>query len=342
VTLATTTTSVTATQFQESWGGAGLAVTVTVTAAAGSTAAPTGGFTVTDGSKQCGNQLTVPASGLTSTGTCNLNDLSPATYALVATYGGDSASAGSSSAKSPVTVTRPTNLAPSWTADSPPSSATSGQGYYYQFQASGTPAVDYTLCGCSANWLSINANGQLYGKVPYGISSFSYEVIASNTAGTIYSKVTVWVSGGHQYSDVSTQLSCTSHVSAGRNGTCTLYVTNDGWQQSSDVNAQIALPKQLRADYCNSGWWGWGYGCSISGNVASESLGTLNAGQTKQFTVTFTAGRPGWNWSWGWNSHRPETVTVTGSASTNNGWGWYQRNSYSTAHVTIYPQRWWW
>jgi len=342
---AATSTAVTgASQFTESWGTLGLQVDVSVTntsngAGGTATTAPTGTFKVSDGSSTCSGTLTT-GSGLTSTGSCHFDGVTPQTYNLVAGYTpADATFSGSVSASFPFTVTSALS-APQWTADNPPLSATSGSEYAYDFQANGNPPATYSLCGCGTNWLSINpATGEVYGKVPYGITSFTYRVTASNSQGSISHWVAVQVSGGRHFSSVSTQLSCPTWLVTGERGTCTLYVTNDGWSQSNNVDAQITLPSQLRADYCNSRWgYSWGWGCSISGNVASEDLGTLNPGETREMSVTFTAGTP--SWIWGYHQQRPDHVTVIGSASENNGWGWYQRNSYSDAHITIYP-RWW-
>ena len=150
-----------------------------------------------------------------------------------------------------------------------------------------------------------------------------------------------------EFADLSTSLSCTSPVYTGHRGHCTLDVTNDGYSSASDVTAQIALPDQLRADYCGYGSW-FGYGCSISGNTASENLGTLGAGQTRELTVTFTAdtGRA----LWGRHHGRTFTVQVDGSASSFGNFGTYgssffgQREGSSTsrAYVTVIPRGFWW
>jgi hypothetical protein len=338
-----TTTAITGThQYAES-SGTGLQVDVAVTATSG-TAAPAGDFAVSDGASKCYGTLTLPASGLTSYGSCDFNGLAAGPYNLVAGFDGATGFVGSVSANYPVTVTA-VGSAPQWTADNPPLSATSGHEYSYDFQASG--GASYSLGSGSAGWLSINtSNGDVYGTVPSGIHSFGYQVIASNSEGTIDTQwFTVSVNSGRHYSDLSTRLACPTWVTTGQHGVCTLYVTNDGWQQSNNVDAQVALPSQLQADRCTTGWtytpgqgWGWGSGCSISGNVASEDIGNLNPGQTKELSVVFTVERPGW--IWGWHRQRPEHVWVVGSASEYNSYGWYQRASYTAARVTIYP-RWW-
>jgi Domain of unknown function DUF11 len=150
----------------------------------------------------------------------------------------------------------------------------------------------------------------------------------------------------NEFVDLSTDLSCTSPVHTGQRGHCTLDVTNSGQNSAPDVTAQIALPYQLRADYCGYSNW-FGYGCSISGNTASENLGTLSAGQTRELTVTFTADT-GFS-LWGRHHGHRFTATVDGSASSfgNSGnfgdYSYYgQRESSSTAYVTVIPRGLWW
>jgi hypothetical protein len=105
------------------------------------------------------------------------------------------------------------------------------------------------------------------------------------------------------------------------------------------VTAQIALPRQLRADFCG---FFFNFGCRISGNTAFENLGTLNPGQTKELSVVFTA-RTGFG-LWGPHPGHRFTVKVVGSAAAaaNNWWFFGQRVSFSTAYVTIIPRGFWW
>jgi hypothetical protein len=142
--------------------------------------------------------------------------------------------------------------------------------------------------------------------------------------------------------NLSTSLSCPSVVRTNHRGTCTLSVTNWGGNSAPDVTAQIALPWQLRADYCNNFYF-YNYGCTISGNTASENLGTLYRGQTKTLSVTFTASRA-FN-LFGWHPGNQFAVKVVGTASANGygNWQWFgQRTSTSTAWVTILPWGKWW
>ena len=70
--------------------------------------------------------------------------------------------------------------APSFTADSPPSTGTVGHVYSYTFVASGNPAPTYAL-QTGPTWLSINSStGAVSGTPPAGTKNFSYTVKATN------------------------------------------------------------------------------------------------------------------------------------------------------------------
>lgn len=289
--------------------------------------------------------------GVSGTGGCTIRDVAPGSYTLTASYGG------STSAGFPVTVAgapsapTPTGSAPVFSADSPPTSV-DGQSYSYGFQASGSPT--YELVG-APYWLRIDpGSGTVSGTIPDGTTSFSYSVQAQNNYGSASAgPFTVFFRNdffGHrqhhnEFVSLSTDLSCTSPVHTGQRGRCTLDVTNDGSSSARDVTAQISLPYQLRADYC--GYYYDSYGCSISGNTASENLGTLYAGQTRELTVTFTADT-GFS-LWGRHHGHRFTVRVDGSASSfgdfrdfGNYYFYGQRDSYSAAYVTVIPRGFWW
>ena len=160
---------------------------------------------------------------------------------------------------------------------------------------------------------------------------------ATNSVGSATtSPYTVYVK---QFSraNISTYLSCTSKVLTGQRGSCTLWVTNRGFGSAPNVTAQIALPPQLRANYCG---FFFGFGCRIINNTAVQNLGTLYPGQTRQLTVVFTA-KTGLG-LWGWHHGFRFTVRVVGSAFSFGGFPFYQRAvSYSVAYVTIIPRGWW-
>jgi hypothetical protein len=327
-----TTTAITSTSQTPASVGT-LTVFVSVSAGAGNTEPTTGNVDVTG----AGNGCTVTLNG-SNAGSCSISNLQPGgTYTLTAAYEG-STGYNQSPASSPVTVT--IYQAPAFDVANPPQTATPGQNYGYTFHASGYPAPTYSLAG-APKWLNINSStGTVWATVPYWASSFSYSVVASNGVGSPATAGPFWVKVRHGYVNINTYLSCTSKVFTGQKGSCTLWVTNRGYSPASNVTAQIALPRPLRADYCGY-FWGWSFGCTISNNTAYENLGTLNPGQTKALTVVFTA-KSGWS-LWGRHPGHRFTVKVVGSASSNGYWWFFgQRRSYSVAYVTIIPRGFWW
>ncbi len=71
--------------------------------------------------------------------------------------------------------------APTFTVDTPPSTATIGATYSYTFTATGKPTPTYALASGAPNWLSINSTtGAVSGTPPTGTTSFVYSVTASN------------------------------------------------------------------------------------------------------------------------------------------------------------------
>jgi PKD repeat protein len=70
--------------------------------------------------------------------------------------------------------------APSFTAASPPATATVGKSYRYAFTTTGAPPATYALSG-APRWLSVGATtGVVTGTPPAGTTSFSYSVTATN------------------------------------------------------------------------------------------------------------------------------------------------------------------
>jgi Putative Ig domain len=241
-----------------------------------------------------------------------------------------------SSASSPATAVT-IGRAPVFVADSPSLTATNGQSYSYTFRAMGSPGIRYSLSGGFPG-LHINPfTGTVSGTVPNSGGSFSYSVTATNSVGSATAGPYT-VSLKHFGANLRTFLNCTSKVFTGQRGTCTLFVTNRGFSSAPDVTAQIALPSQLRADFC--GFFNFNFGCRIFGNTAHENLGTLYPGQTKELTVVFTA-KTGFN-LWGWQHGHRFTVRVVGSASSFAGFPFFQRSvSFANAFVTIIPRGWW-
>jgi Bacterial Ig-like domain (group 3)/Putative Ig domain len=334
-----TTTAITGTSQTQTSQGTTLDVRVSVTADGAGT--PTGSVSVSDGSASC--SATLAGAGF---GGCSLSGLAAGSYTLTATYQGSAEFTGSSTSDT-VRVGNGgggngggnggSGSAPAFTADNPPLSGTGGQSYSYTFQASGS-SVSYSLGSGAPGWLQINpATGAVSGTAPNSGGSFTYWVVARNSWGSrTVGPFTVHFGPSRHYgANVATYLSCPSSVYTDEQGKCTLYVTNKGGGSAQDVSAQIALPSQLRANNC-----GYYYNyCRISGNTAYENLGTLNRGQTKELTVTFTA-KTGLS-LWGWHHGHRFGVKVTGSASSNNRYQYYGSQSSSSAYVTVIPRGWW-
>ena len=83
----------------------------------------------------------------------------------------------------PFTVTvSPATAAPTFTADTPPLTATVGTSYAYTFQATGTPnTITYSLAAGAPAFLSINpTTGAVTGTPPTGTTTFTFSVTASN------------------------------------------------------------------------------------------------------------------------------------------------------------------
>jgi hypothetical protein len=308
-----------------------LDVQVSVTPASG-TAWPSGTVKVSDGSGGC--QLTLVQDGTKAVGVgdCHIYGLGAGNYSLTATYQGSSAFAASASKPSAVTI----GAAPVFYADSPSLTVASGDRYSYTFGAKGVPAPGYALGAGAPGWLHIDAqSGTVWGTAPGWVTSFSYSVTASNAVGSATAgPYLVHVTRPH--ATLATQLSCTAKVYAGKQGSCTLSVTNTGHFSAPDVTAQVSLPSQLRARFCGHTWFH--QGCTISGNTATENLGTLRPGQTRALSVVFTA-KSG---LWTWHHKHAIKVKVIGSAAVDHGFGGPGARSFSAAYVTIVPQGWWW
>jgi hypothetical protein len=336
-------------------------ITVDVTPAGSATMWPTGTVRVATGfgaSSGCYATLAQDGAGTTGTGSCSISGLAAGNYSLQASYHGDANFGGSTSNSVRVTINASTSV-PAFTAASPSLTGTSGDSYSYNFNASGNPAPDYSLSG--PGWLHIDwSSGAVSGTIPDNITSFSYSVGAKSSAGSASAgPFTVEVShhrghpggpgGGQQGGHLTTSLHCTSPVHSGAQGTCTLDVTNSGSGRAQSVTGTINLPSQLKADFCGHGWgWGWynSWGCSISGNTVTETLGTLNPGQSRDVTVTFTAQST--HYLWGYGHQYREWVKVTGSAQSSDGYFWspgwwgFGNSSNSSAYVQILPPHFWW
>jgi hypothetical protein len=300
-------------------------------------------------------------------GSCTISNVANGPYTVTASYegfGGFAPSSGSTTVTvtgGPTTPpTPPPGSPPVFTADSPSTSLT-GQSFSYQFQATNSPS--FTLIN-APSWLGISNSGWVSGNVPDWVTSFSFQVEASNASGNAFTpEFTIF--RHHNFFNfeevnLSTSLSCTSPVFTGQRGTCTLWVSNSdqdffwgpggqfnnfGQDFASDVTARISLPPQLRADFCrssNSFNFNFFNGCQIFDNTATADLGNLRPGQTRSLTVVFTA-QSGFN-LFGWHPGHRFFVRVVGSASSgHDNFNFFGRGeSFSTAYVHIIPRGFWW
>jgi hypothetical protein len=323
-----TTTAITNTTQAPTFHGTTLTVDVSVTATSGT---PTGTVQVSGAGGGC--SVTLNSAGA---GSCNIYNLPDGNYSLTASYAGvtNTFTSSASSPSTAVTIGR----GPVFVADHPSLTATSGQSYSYTFRAVGSPGIHYSLSGGFPG-LHINPfTGAVSGTVPNFGGSFSYTVTATNGLGSATAGPYTVYLRHFSAANIRTFLNCTPKVFTGQRGTCTLYVSNRGFSSAPGVTAQIALPSQLRANFC--GFFNFNFGCRISNNTAYENLGTLRPGQTKELTVVFTA-KTGFN-LWGWHHGNRFTVRVVGSASSFSGFPFFRHSvSYSNAYVTIIPRGWW-
>lgn len=180
-----------------------------------------------------------------------------------------------------------TGAPPVFTQDSPPLTAAAGTPYSYQFIASGTPSPTYSLGTGAPSWLTIDpTTGQVTGTPPAGTTSFSYPVLATNTAapnGVAAGPFKVAVS---DKADIQAALSCPSGLTVGKSATCTLTVTNAGPALAGHVVAGATVAPALRVTGCSGG-------CSRFGGVVGWTLGSLPAGQSDTLTISVMAARPG-------------------------------------------------
>jgi len=192
-----------------------------------------------------------------------------------------------------VTATITVDQVAAFTVDSPPTTATVGQTYTYTFAASGVPAPTYALVSGAPSWLSINGTtGTLTGTPPTGTTSFTYSVVAANMVGvgdptagpfavTVHPAVT-----NSRDADISVALSCPVTIPQWAVASCSFTVANAGPATAHFVTADIALPWRFwRVSASRGGWW--------FGTAGLWFVGSLDAGSSATFTVSFRATRPG-------------------------------------------------
>ena len=165
-------------------GDPGLANGVTVAAGAtvtGTASGFTSGGTVTatlDASTTTLQTLTAAGDGSVSFSFTVPNGTASGQHQLILTDATTGAAA-----TLPILVS-PAAAKPSFTAESPPVTATAGAEYYYSFTVNASPGATLSLGGGAPSWLYIDDAGDVYGIPPAGTTSFTYTVTAANPAGT--------------------------------------------------------------------------------------------------------------------------------------------------------------
>jgi uncharacterized repeat protein (TIGR01451 family) len=145
----------------------------------------------------------------------------------------------------PVQQTVAVLLAPTFTLASPPLTATVGQPYTYDVEATGTPTPTIALVG-APSWLSIDASGTVSGTPPVGTTSFTYSVRASSAAGTTTAgPFAVTVTAPPTTStkaDLAIGLTCPSTARRNTTISCTVTVRNNGPAIAKNVVTSLVLP----------------------------------------------------------------------------------------------------
>jgi Big-like domain-containing protein len=209
---------------------------------------------------------------------------------------------------------------------------------------SGTVTVSDGRAGCQLTLVQDGSTAVGIGDCTiYGLRSGTHTLTASYAGSSSFAAsasapdpVTIGDPPVRPHPVIATQLSCPSKVHSGKQGTCTLSVTDASRFSAPDVTAQVSLPSQLRALYCGRFWSR--PGCTISANTVSETLGPLRPGQTRSLSVIFAAKSS--QGIWGWLRHHLVKVKVAGSA-VEPGFPGPGSRSFAAAYVTIVPPGWW-
>ncbi|HEU5003556.1 MAG TPA: alkaline phosphatase family protein [Actinomycetota bacterium] len=167
-----------------------------------------------------------------------------------------------------------TTTPPSFTADTPPTSATVGQPYSYTFQASGTPAPTYALAsGSLPSGLSLNGTTGVLSGTPILPGSSTFTVSATNSAGSATTpSITITVTAGATVPGAPTGVSAVAdkHASAtvswtapSSTGGCSI----TGYTVTSSPGGKTA---------------------SVGGSTLSAKVTRLTVGTSYTFTTTAT------------------------------------------------------
>jgi len=252
-----------------------------------------------------GNPVVFSVDPSSGTGVCHVTGTSGTTLDYDApgacVIDADQAGNASYAAAPTVTATIVVNQGPAFTQDTPPTSMTAGQAYAYTFAASGDPAPSFALAAGAPTWLSLDpASGALSGTPPAGTTSFTYAVVAANSAGTVTAgpfTVTVQQDTNPRDADISTALACPGSAPVGAVASCTVTILNAGPSTAHFVAAEVALPFPFWRVSSGGGWW--------FGHFGLWFVGRLGPGSSTSFTVSFRAVWPtsGTVWAAAWSAN---------------------------------------
>jgi Domain of unknown function DUF11 len=122
------------------------------------------------------------------------------------------------------------------------------------------------------------------GTIPATDKNFRYSVTATNSQGTATAgPFTVNTAPG---AVLSAALACPKTVLAGKTGTCTLTISNEGPDAAAKTTGEVELPLSLAEKSCTKS-------CAVHQQTMEWSDGTLGVNKTATQSVTFTAKQAG-------------------------------------------------
>jgi uncharacterized delta-60 repeat protein len=131
-------------------------------------------------------------------------------------------------------------VAPHFTADTPPTTATVGVGYSYQFAASGNPAPSFIVGGQLPTGLSLNSTTGLLSGTPTAAHSFSFRVIASNGVGSPATSPLITITVARAPAVAATPVSATAPSAPAPDAAATSADAGTTVNHSDDVVALVA------------------------------------------------------------------------------------------------------